>query len=61
MKSFDGGLLETVLLTAFFAGVFAFLIAIIAVAILLGIHSLEAVDEYKRNKQQRNSQQRWRK
>lgn len=55
MKSFDGGLLETVLLTAFFAGVFAFLIAIIAVAILLAIHSLEAVDEYKRNKQ------RWRK
>lgn len=50
MKSFDGGMLEVVLLTAFFAGLFALLVAVICVAALLVIHSIEAVDEYKQRK-----------
>lgn len=55
MKSFDGGLLEIALLTAFFVGVFGILCAIICIAILLVLHVLEEVDYYKRNNQ------RWRK
>jgi hypothetical protein len=50
MKSFDGGLLEVLLLTAFVAGVLAILFAAISLAVLLVIHSLEAVDEYKKRK-----------
>ena len=49
------GLLEIVLLTALSVGVFALLCAVISVAILLVLHVLEAVDDYKRNNQ------RWRK
>lgn len=51
MKSFDGGLLEVLLLTAFVVGVFAILCAVVCMAVLLVIHSLEAVADYKRNKQ----------
>jgi hypothetical protein len=47
MKLFDGGILEIVLLTAFFAGVIALVCAVVCVAVLLVIYTLEAVDEYK--------------
>ena len=47
MKSFDGGMLEIVLLTAFFLGLFALLCVVISVAIMVVISAIEAVDEYK--------------
>lgn len=50
MKSFDGGLLEVLLVTAFVVGVFAILFAVICIAILLVVYTLEAVDYYKQRK-----------
>lgn len=46
-KLFDGGLWEIVFLTAFFLGLFALLCLVISIAIMMVIHTLEAVDDYK--------------
>ena len=54
MNSFDGGLLEIVLVPVFVVAVFAIMFAAICLAILLVLHVLEEVENYRHN-------QRWRK